>query len=149
MENCNIIVPPTKRAELGSLLLHLADDVLDAANLALAPQKISESKLALLLLFVSQNDKNHFLLPSEIAEKLGIRRASVTKQLIWLEKRRLISRSVSAKDQRMVNVNITSDGYELLARVMPLYWRACTELSNGLSEEEVMLLFTLLQKIHK
>lgn len=148
MENYNIFVPPGKRAELGSLLLHLADDALDKANLALAPQKISESKLELLLLLVSQNDKNHFLLPSEIAEKLGIKRASVTKQLIWLEKRRLISRSVSAKDQRMVNVSITASGYELLARAMPLYWRACTELANGLSEEEVALLFTMLQKIH-
>lgn len=148
MEDYNIIVPPTKRADLGSLLLHLADDALDKANLALASKKISESKLELLLLLVSQNDKNHCLLPSEIAEKLGIKRASVTKQLIWLEKRRLISRSISAKDQRMVNVNITASGYKLLAQVMPLYWRACTELSKGLSEEEVELLFTLLQKIH-
>ncbi len=148
MENYNILIPPTKRAELGSLLLHLADDALDKANFALTPQKISESKLELLLLLVSQNDKRHFLLPSEIAEKLGIKRASVTKQLIWLEKRRLISRSISAQDQRMVNVNITASGYELLARAMPLYWGACTDLSSGLSEEEVALLFTLLQKIH-
>jgi DNA-binding MarR family transcriptional regulator len=152
MKKCNdldLSLPPNERARLGQLLLYLADDVLDAVNNALKPYHISESKLSLLLLFViTNNNEQHSLQPSEIAEKLGIRRASVTKQLIYLEEQKLISRTVSTEDQRMVDVKITALGDQLLSLVMPHYWQACAEMANCLTEEETMLLIILLRKIH-
>jgi DNA-binding MarR family transcriptional regulator len=147
-ENSSLIVPPNSRAKSGQLLLMLADDILDGVNKALEAYHTSESKLSLLLLFVATSNQNHSLQPSEIAEKLGIRRASVTKQLIWLEEHHFIAREISSEDQRMVNVTITAEGYQLLEQVMPHYWQACAELTNGLTEKETMLLFSLLKKIH-
>lgn len=149
MEKYYIAVPPNTSAQLGQLLLQLADDVLDAVNKTLEVHHISESKLSLLLLFVAVSNQPQSLQPSEIAEKLGIRRASVTKQLIWMEKHQFITRTISSEDQRMINVTITEEGYQLLAQVMPHYWQTCAELSNKLTNEEKILLLTLLKKIHQ
>lgn len=145
----HIIVPPNTKAQLGQLLLQLADDVLDAVDKTLEVHHISESKLSYLLLFVATSNHPQSLQPSEIAEKLGIRRASVTKQLIWLEEHKFITRTISKEDQRMVNVTITEAGYQLLDQVMPDYWKTCAELSNDLTPEETLQLLTLLKKIHK
>jgi DNA-binding MarR family transcriptional regulator len=149
MEKYHIAAPPNIRAQLGQLLLQLADDVLDAVNKTLEVHHISESKLSLLLLFVAASNHPQSLQPSEIAEKLGIRRASVTKQLIWMEKHHFITRTISSEDQRMINVTITQEGYQLLDQVMPHYWQTCAELSNQLTNEETILLLTLLKKIHQ
>lgn len=149
MEKYDMAVPPNTNAQLGQLLLQLADDVLDAVNKTLEAYHISESKLSLLLLFVAASNPPQSLQPSEIAEKLGIRRASVTKQLIWMEKHHFITRTISREDQRMINVTITEEGYQLLDQVMPHYWQTCAELSNKLTNEETILLLTLLKKIHQ
>lgn len=146
MEKHTITVPPSPRARLGEVLLQISDDVLDAINNALKEYHISESKFALLLLlFNSSTDQP--LQPSEIANMLGIRRASVTKQLIWLEEHRLITRTICPEDQRMVNVTITEEGYRLLDLVLPHYWQACANLTQKLTEEETARLLDLLIKI--
>lgn len=149
MEKEHLIIPPTIRAESGQLLLHLADDVMDKVNDVLKPYNISESKLGLLLLFVSGEPERKSLQPSEIADRLGIKRASVTKQLNWLEEHNFISRATRTEDQRMINVDITQKGYQLLAAVMPEYWRTCAEMTNPLTEEETVLLISLLERIKR
>lgn len=146
MEKHTITVPPNIRAQLGEVLLRISDDVLDAINNALKEYQISESKFALLLLlFNTSTDQS--LQPSEIANMLGIRRASVTKQLIWLEEHQLITRTICPEDQRMVNVAITDEGYRLLDLVLPHYWQACAKLTKKLTDEETVCLLDLLIKI--
>lgn len=132
---------------MGELLLQLSDDVLDVINTALKEYHISESKFALLLLLFNTGT-DQALQPSEIADMLGIRRASVTKQLIWLEEHRLLTRTISPEDHRMVNVAITEEGYRLLDRVLPYYWQTCANLTQKLTEEETGCLLRLLTKIH-
>lgn len=146
MEKHAITVPPNTRARLGELLLQISDDVLDAINNALKEYHISESKFTLLLLLYNTSTGQP-LQPSEIADMLGIRRASVTKQLIWLEEQHLITRTLCLEDQRMVNVAITEEGYRLLNLVLPHYWQACANLTQKLTEEETASLLNLLIKI--
>lgn len=146
MEKHTITVPPSTRAQLGEVLLRISDDILDAINSALKEYHISESKFALLLLlFNTSTDQS--LQPSEIANMLGIRRASVTKQLIWLEEHQLITRTICPEDQRMVNVTITDEGYRLLDLVLPHYWQACANLTQKLTDEDTVRLLDLLIKI--
>ncbi|WP_371362023.1 HTH-type transcriptional regulator MhqR [Sporomusa rhizae] len=146
MEKHTITVPPNPRARLGEVLLQISDDVLDAINNALKEYHISESKFGLLLLLFNTSTDQP-LQPSEIANRLGIRRASVTKQLIWLEEHQLITRTICPEDQRMVNVTITEEGYRLLDLVLPHYWQACANLTQKLTEEETARLLDLLIKI--
>ncbi|HAK75243.1 MAG TPA: transcriptional regulator [Sporomusaceae bacterium] len=138
--------PPNTRAQLGEVLLQLSDDILDIINTTLKEYDISESKFSLLLLLYNTSTDQP-LQPSEIADKLGIRRASVTKQLIWLEEHQLITRTICLEDQRMVNVTITEKGYHLLDLVLPHYWKACANLTNKLTDEETVCLLHLLIKI--
>ncbi len=138
--------PPNTRAQLGEVLLQLSDDILDIINTTLKQYDISESKFSLLLLLYNTSTDQP-LQPSEIADKLGIRRASVTKQLIWLEEHQLITRTICLEDQRMVNVTITEKGYHLLDLVLPHYWKACANLTNKLTDEETVCLLHLLIKI--
>ncbi len=138
--------PPNTRAQLGEVLLQLSDDILDIINNTLKEYDISESKFSLLLLLYNTSTDQP-LQPSEIADKLGIRRASVTKQLIWLEEHQLITRTICLEDQRMVNVTITEKGYHLLDLVLPHYWKACANLTNKLTDEETVCLLHLLIKI--
>lgn len=146
MEKHTITAPPNTRAQLGEVLLQISDEVLDAINNALKEYHISESKFALLLLlFRTSTDQP--LQPSEIANVLGIRRASVTKQLIWLEEHQLITRTICPEDQRMVNVTITNEGYRLLDLVLPHYWQACAKLTKKLTDEDTVRLLDLLIKI--
>lgn len=146
MEKHTITTPPNPRAQLGKALLEISDDVLDAINHTLKKYHISESKFTLLLLLFDTSAEQP-LQPSEIADKLGIRRASVTKQLIWLEEHQLITRTVCLEDQRMVNVSITEEGYRLLDLVLPHYWQACANLTQKLTDEETARLLALLIKI--
>lgn len=138
--------PPNTRAQLGEVLLQLSDDILEIINTTLKEFDISESKFSLLLLLYNTSTDQP-LQPSEIADKLGIRRASVTKQLIWLEEHQLITRTICLEDQRMVNVTITEKGYHLLDLVLPHYWKACANLTNKLTDEETVCLLHLLIKI--
>lgn len=142
-----VTIPPNTRAQLGEVLLQVSDDVLDAINNALKEYHISESKFTLLLLLFNTSTDQP-LQPSEIANMLGIRRASVTKQLIWLEEHQLITRTICPEDQRMVNVTITEKGYRLLDLVLPHYWQACANLTQKLTEEETVCLLHLLMKIN-
>lgn len=146
MEKHTIINPPNTRARLGEVLLQISDDVLDAINNGLKEYQISESKFGLLLLLFNTSTDQP-LQPSEIANRLGIRRASVTKQLIWLEEHQLITRTICPEDQRMVNVTITEEGYQLLDLVLPHYWQTCANLTSKLTDEETASLLHLLIKI--
>ena len=146
MEKHTITIPPNTRARLGEVLLQISDDVLDAINNALKEYHITESKFALLLLLFNTSTDQP-LQPSEIANRLGIRRASVTKQLIWLEEHQLITRTICLEDQRMVNVTIIEEGYRLLDIALPHYWQACANLTKKLTEEETGCLLDLLIKI--
>lgn len=146
MKKQSATIPPSIRAQLGEVLLQTSDDVLDTINNALKEYNISESKFSLLLLLYNTST-NQPLQPSEIANKLGIRRASVTKQLIWLEEHQLITRTICLEDQRMVNVTITEKGYHLLDLALPHYWKACANLTSKLTDEETVCLSHLLIKI--
>lgn len=146
MEKHTIAIPPNTRAQLGETLLHMSDEVLEAINHALKEHNISESKFALLLMLFNTSTEQP-LQPSEIANMLGIRRASVTKQLIWLEEHQLITRTICPEDQRMVNVSITEAGYRLLELALPHYWEACAKLTKKLSEAETGNLLDLLRKM--
>ncbi|WP_432748841.1 MarR family winged helix-turn-helix transcriptional regulator [Pectinatus frisingensis] len=146
MKKHTITISPSTRSQLGEVLLHISDDVLLSINNILKKYYITESKFALLLLLFNTST-NQSLQPSEIANIMGIRRASVTKQLIWLEKHQLIIRNICPKDKRMVNVTITKKGHQLLKLVLPGYWQTCADFTEKLTDAEVVRLLHLLIKI--
>lgn len=136
-----------KSAHMGLLMLWLSDNVLDVMDLDLSPYGITESKLDLLLLLVL-HDGRDLVTPSGIADRLGIRRASVTALLDWVEKRKWIIRNQSDEDRRMIHVSITEEGRELVKQVLPAFWSTCASLLDGLTEEERTTFEKILIKLH-
>ena len=140
-----LTVPPNNRAKLGEILLHISDDILSAVNHELMKYEISESKFALLLRLYERRETG-ICKPSELANILGIRRASVTKQLISLENQGLITRKTNDIDKREVNVTITDKGYALFHNSIFTYWQTCSKLVEKLNDDEVNLMIKLTLK---
>ncbi|WP_028546771.1 MarR family winged helix-turn-helix transcriptional regulator [Paenibacillus taiwanensis] len=135
-------------AHLGLIMLWLGDNVLDLVDHDLSSFDITESKLDLLLL-LSLHDGQELVTPSSIADRLGIRRSSVTSLLIWLEKRNWIIREPYAKDGRMTHVRISPEGSMLLQQVLPTFWSTCASLVEELNKEEQEVFRNVLVKLNK
>ncbi|WP_431809304.1 MarR family winged helix-turn-helix transcriptional regulator [Brevibacillus agri] len=135
-------------AYMGLLMLWLSDHVLDVMDQELAPYDITESKLDLLLL-LTLHDGKELITPSAIAERLGIRRASATALLDWLEKRNWIVREQNSADRRRVHVKITAEGRALVEKVLPAYWSVCSSLFHELEPEELHVLENVLVKLNR
>ncbi|MCS7464894.1 MarR family transcriptional regulator [Paenibacillus doosanensis] len=136
-----------KSAHMGLVMLWLSDHILDVMDEELASYGITESKLDLLLLLILHQDKG-MITPSAIAARLGIRRASATALLDWLEKRQWIAREQSDQDRRMIHVSITPEGKELVERLLPAFWRTCASLVEVLEPEERAVFEKVLLKLN-
>ncbi|WP_459501136.1 MarR family winged helix-turn-helix transcriptional regulator [Bacillus sp. C1] len=139
-------------AKLGLLMLWISDNVLDAIDMDLAPLGISESKLDFLLLFILREiemneEEATSMSPSDIANRLGITRASVTGLLDWMEKRALIVRYHHSEDRRRLKVKITPKGRELVFLSLPTFWSSCATLVDDFNQEERQILEKLLNKM--
>ncbi|MGL4979081.1 MAG: MarR family winged helix-turn-helix transcriptional regulator [Plesiomonas sp.] len=82
------------------------------------------------VLFVTPD---HALLPSDLAEILGVARASITKQLGILEGQGMIERQVNPDDRRSVYVHLTPVGHAFMATELPLYLQ---RVDRGLTDFE-------------
>ncbi len=134
-------------AHMGLLMLWLSDNILDVVDGDLASYGITESKLDLMLLLLL-HEENEGITPSGLASRLGIRRASVTAMLDWLEKRDWIARRQSNADRRMVHVSITEKGRYLVNQVLPVFWATCASLLDGLNTTERDIFKKVLLKLH-
>lgn len=141
--------PDTDResASLGLIMLWLGDNTLDLMDIQLSAFDITESKLDLLLL-LSLHEGQELVTPSSLADRLGIRRSSVTALLNWLEKRNWIIREPYAKDGRMTHVRISSEGSRFVKEVLPTFWSTCASLVEELDKEEQALLKKMLVKLN-
>ncbi|MBP1996045.1 MarR family winged helix-turn-helix transcriptional regulator [Paenibacillus eucommiae] len=134
-------------AYIGLLMLWLGDNTLDAIDLGLSSFGITESKLDLLLL-LTLHEGRELVTPSALADRLGIRRASVTALLDWLEKRRWIIRQPSELDRRMIHVSLTPEGRDLLEQVLPAFWSTCSSIIIEMDPEERIVLEKILLKLN-
>ncbi|SCW68460.1 DNA-binding transcriptional regulator, MarR family [Paenibacillus tianmuensis] len=137
-----------KSIRMGLVMLWLSDNILDVMDVDLAPFGVTESKLDMLLLLMLHEGRE-LITPSGIADRLGIRRASVTALLDWLEKRGWVSREQSAKDRRMIHVSITPEGRAMVDQVLPTFWSTCASLLGDLDAEERSVFEKILGKLHQ
>lgn len=113
----------------------------------LAKYQLSESRFIILMFL--KNAPQWELLPSEISEKLGATRATVSKLLKALEAKEWIRKRASASDKRASPVQLTDAGNEILERFLPENFKTVQLLFQQLTTEEVQQLAYLLQKIQK
>lgn len=85
--------------------------------------------------------------PHEIGERLLITRGGVTQLLDTLQKRSLVRRVAHPHDRRMLLIEITDEGKQLIQAVQPELFRCDVLWMGGLDTQEQKLLVELLGKI--
>jgi DNA-binding MarR family transcriptional regulator len=127
------------------LFLRVASDVFVAQQKHLARFGLSDGKLSVLLqlLLAAQAP----LSPSQLAERVGVTRATITDLVAGLERAGLLRREVCAEDGRMALLHLTEQGHALLDGLLPEHFQRLQGLMQALDEQEKQELVRLLGKI--
>ena len=115
---------------------------------ALEPYGLSEGRFYVLCCLFAEEIAGHGPpSPSEIAEQIGVTRATITGLLDGLERDDYLARHHDSTDRRALTIHITAKGRTLLEAFIP---KKCCQVSaqmNTLSGEEKKTLIALLSKI--
>jgi DNA-binding MarR family transcriptional regulator len=87
------------------------------------------------------------LSPCDIGEELSVTRGTVTGLLDSLERQRLVRRTPHPKDRRMLLIELTDEGRDILDRLMPEHMQGIGELLACLSESEKKTFAGVLAKL--
>lgn len=89
------------------------------------------------------------ILPAEIADRLGVTRATVTGLLDGLEREGLIVRQRRTDDARKVNVMLTDAARRKIEEVWPVHYGHISSAMQVLNEREKLQLVKLLRKVRE
>ena len=132
--------------EVFSALLGTSGEMLSAINSALSKKDLSQARLRLLMTLRQAGRRG--LHPCELAESLGIERASVTSLLDAIEREGFAKRLPFEGDRRSIMVAITAKGTRLIDSLAPVRLRKVSGLMACLSAAERHMLVSLLDRIH-
>ena len=113
----------------------------------LAKNQLSESRFIILMFLYLAPDQH--LLPSEIAQKLGTTRVTVTKMLQGMTTTKLVAKQPSPDDKRATWIHLTDDGQKVLLSFLPENFVAIQTLFGNLTTDDLQTLKQLLHKINQ
>jgi DNA-binding MarR family transcriptional regulator len=126
----------------GSLLHRVGRELSMALERQLAPFDVTPQQAALLLQSAPRETS-----PSQLLEILGTDTAGMTRLLDRLEGKGLIVRRKHADDRRSIIIELTQQGLALIPRLAPVFGRVTGQLMAGFSEQEVLQVTTMLQRM--
>jgi len=97
--------------------------------------------------FISHNSEKRDIFQKDIEEELDIRRSSVTSVLQLMEKNGCIERVSVSTDARLKKIIITEKGTEIQRNVWNLILELEKSLTDELSDEELDLLVSLIDRL--
>jgi MarR family transcriptional regulator, negative regulator of the multidrug operon emrRAB len=127
------------------VLLRVGSDVLAALEAFLASNKTSQGKFTVLMLL--NREPSIGISPSDLADRSGVTRATITGLLDGLEREKLIVREDDRADRRKAVVRLTQRGIKSLDTMLPDYYRQVAHLMGSLSDAEKAVVVDLLQKV--
>ncbi len=125
-------------------LYQLGEHSLEAAGLSYA-----RFRLLMNLLKSEELDGRPELNPSEISQRQGISRNTVSTLIRDLEQEGLIERRLDPHDRRRFNIRLTTNGRELVRQHSAAHFRAVASCFDALSVEERRQLGDLLTTVGK
>lgn len=115
---------------------------------ALEPYGLSEGRFFVLCCLFSEEIVGHKdPSPSEIAEHLGVTRATVTGLLDGLERDDFLERHHDAKDRRALTIHLTDKGRGIMDRFIPEQFPRIKPQVFQLSSKDKQTLIALLTKL--
>jgi DNA-binding MarR family transcriptional regulator len=127
------------------VLLRVASDVLSGSDAYLAEHGLSQGRFTVMMIL--NRDPESGLSPSDLAERAGVTRATMTGLLDALEGDGLVTRTAHPQDRRMLTVRLTEAGLRRLDEMLPEYFRRISALVGDLDESEQRALIGLLRRI--
>jgi DNA-binding MarR family transcriptional regulator len=128
------------------VLLRVASDVLDGLEAFLARQGTSQGKFTILMLL--NRDPDVGISPSDLADRSGVTRATITGLLDGLSREKLVVREDDTGDRRKAVVRLTRRGRTHIEGMLPEYYRQIADLMGELSDAEKVELISLLGKVN-
>jgi DNA-binding MarR family transcriptional regulator len=127
-------------------LLRVASDFSVALDECLSRHGLLQGRWWVLILLMREDSK--ISLPSILAEKAGVSRATMTGLLDSLERDNLVQRIFDPTDRRCVSIKLTAAGEAKLNAVMPDYYSRLRLCMQGLDETSRTQLQQMLTQLH-
>lgn len=128
-------------------LLRVATDLSVSLDECLSKHGLLQGRWWVLILLMRED--NCTSTPSELSDKAGVTRATMTGLLDGLERDGLLTRIFDANDRRRVSVRLTELGQAKLDSVMPDYYQRLSVCMAGVPEPARLQLRQILQTIHQ
>jgi DNA-binding MarR family transcriptional regulator len=131
-------------------LLRAGDEAFRVVEAHLAKHDISQGRFSVLMALwtnCAREQGQPPLTPADIADRIGVTRATITGLIDTLERAGLVKRTPHRDDRRMTSVMITSRGEQLLAKILPEHFRQMAWLLAPLKESERKTFVRLLTKL--
>jgi DNA-binding MarR family transcriptional regulator len=108
---------------------------------------LSDGRFRVMLVLLQAGEDT--LTPSDIAERAGVTRATVTGLLDGLERTGLILRQSHRSDRRRILVTLTTAGMERMCAAVPNYFSGVQKVMSCLQPAERDALFLLMDKLRQ
>ncbi len=128
-------------------LLRVAADLHAALVLHFARYNLSHGRFVVLITLYTAPDSE--MCCSDIADSIGVSRATMTGLLDGLERDGLIKRVDHPEDRRRITVSLTSGGRRLLERIFPDHFRRIAGMMSNLSESDRRRMMDLLGRVRQ
>lgn len=106
---------------------------------------LSESKFTIMMLLSYEKDMS--LSPSNLSEKIGSKKSTITGVLKGLEKNGLVKREVLSHDKRTNYVQLTDFGFRKLKEFLPYNYEVVSKVFEVFSEQEKEEFYRLANKL--
>nr|WP_321360431.1 MarR family transcriptional regulator [uncultured Hyphomonas sp.] len=124
-----------KRLNLFLTVLRSGSDLLVELDNFLERFGLTHGRWITLVLLMREPDLS--ARPATLAEKQGVRRATMTGLTQRLEMDGLVRRIPDDEDGRSVRICLTEAGADLLQAIMPEYYRRVGDMTAGIPDEQV------------
>jgi DNA-binding MarR family transcriptional regulator len=115
-------------------LLRATSDISTALDKLLAKHELLQGRWWVLVLLMRQDDLTSS--PTDLAEKAGVTKATMTGFIDGLVREDLVTRVMDDVDRRKLLIKLTDAGQQKLDRVMPAYYKKVSALMSNLSTEQ-------------
>ena len=120
----------------------IQDSILDVLQ---QTYHLSEGKFCALIVLHQRGGNG--MAPSELAEKVGVTRATISNMLQRMERDGLVDIRPAEQDGRGKIVKLTQTGCDFMEEILPPHYLRVSKLMEKLTEDEQKKLIMLLEKL--
>lgn len=129
------------------VMIKVVKEVMQAFEAHFGRHGLSEGRFSVMMILLVHPEHSHS--PSELADRAGVTRATMTGLLDGLERDGFVAREPHPSDRRTLVARLTERGRDFLHAMLPDHFRRVAGLMAPLSEDERQTLIHLMTKVHE